>query len=381
MQGYAGERSPGYPLLICLTGFSDILMVVIQSLLGICTLIIVYKTMISVGIKNGLSLNVTLLLSCYLPIIFFEVALLTETLTLFIISILFFLFFKLVKNREYSSSTCWGLAFLCGYLILIKPFYIFLPFLFVIILLCKKNKIETIWAKYILFLLIPSFIFLGWSFVNKVNTGYFVSSTYYGFNLAQNCVNFAEKTTPEYREIGDIYAKYRDNNVSDKEKAMTIWEAYPELTEKTGLSLPDLSRKLYDYSIATIKINPVAYMKQVFVSWCDFWKTSLYWESNNFGVQQTSQIIFYICYTERILLQVVKVLFVLFIPFNIVSCIRKRKITPQLTISLIVLIASVLQAFATYGTNSRYSFPFEILIVISVLLNYMQYLKYKRKTA
>lgn len=381
LNGYGGERSPGYPLLICLTGFSEILMAVIQSMIGLCTLIVVYKTMIVAGIKEKISLLVTLLLSCYLPTVFFEVAILTETVTLFVVSLIFFLFLKLIKNKEYSVLAFLQISLLCGYLILIKPFYIFFPFLFTIILLCSKSRINAIWTKYIIFLLIPSFAFLGWSYVNKVNTRHFVSSTYYGFNLAQNCVTFAENTTPEYKEIGEIYAKYRDNKMSDKEIAMTIWDAYPELTEKTGLPLPDLSKKLFDYSIATIKMNPVAYIKQVFVSWCDFWKTSLYWESYNFGVPQASRIILYICYAERILLQLVKILFVLFIPFNIVYCIRKKKITPQLTISLVVLTASVLQAFATYGTNSRYSFPFEMLIVISVVLNYIQYLGYKRKTA
>lgn len=381
LNGYGGERSPGYPLLICLTGFSDILMVITQSLIGICTLIIIYKTIIATGIKENTSLLITLLLSCYLPTVFFEVTLLTETVTLFVISLIFFLFFKLAKDKEYPFSTFLWLALFCGYLILIKPFYIFLPFLLTTILLCQKKTIKIIWKKCTIFFLISSFAFLGWSYVNKVNTGYFVSSTYYGFNLAQNCVSFAEKTTPEYKEIGEIYAKYRDNRVSDKEIAMTIWDAYPKLTEKTGLSLPDLSKRLYDYSIVTIKMNPVAYIKQVFVSWCDFWKTSLYWNPNNFGVPQASQIILYICYVERILFQLVKILFVLLIPFNIIFCIRKRKITRQLTISLVVLTASILQAFATYGTNSRYSFPFEMLIIISVALNYVQYLAYKRKTA
>lgn len=381
MDGYGGERSPGYPLLICLTGFSGILMAITQSLIGLCTLILVYKIMIVTGIKKNLSLLVTLILSCYLPTVFFEMALLTETITLFVISLIVFLFFKLTKYKEYSISAFLWLTLLCGYLILIKPFYIFLPFLLTIILLCSKYKINTIWLKCILLIFIPSFAFLGWSYVNKVNTGHFVSSTYYGFNLAQNCLVFAEKTTPEYKEIGEIYAKYRDNRISDKEIAMAIWEAYPELSEKTGLAFPQLSKRLYDYSIATIKMNPTAYLKQVFFSWCNFWKTSLYWEQYSFGVPQASQVILYICYAERVLLQLVKIFFILFIPFNIIYCIRKRKITPQLTISFVVLTASILQAFATYGTNSRYSFPFEMLIVISVVLNYMQYLGYKRKTA
>lgn len=381
LSGYEGERSPGYPLLICLSGFSNIFLAILQSCIGICTLILSYKTLVIAGMKEKLSLVIALILSCYLPAIFFEIAILTETLTLFIISLIFYLFIKTIKEGVYTISVIVWLSLLCGYLVLIKPFYIFLPFLLVLILLCTKNQIKSIWVKYMILFIIPLFAFMGWSYLNKVNTGYFVSSTYYGFNLAQNCVNFAENTTPEFMEFGDTYAKHRDNRISDKERAMVIWDAYPELEEKTGLSLPDLSNKLYNYSIATIKLNPGAYLKQVFISWRDFWKTSLYWEPYNFGVSQASQFVLYVCYAERVLLEIIKILFILLIPFNIILSFRKRNITPQFTISLVILVASILQAFATYGTNSRFSFPFETLMVLSVALNFMEYVKYKRKAA
>lgn len=226
-------------------------------------------------------------------------------------------------------------------------------------------------------LVIPLFVFLGWSYVNKKNTGYFTSTTFYGFNLAQNCVNFAEKTTPEYAPIGNIYAKYRDNRISDKEIAMTIWEAYPELESETGLSFPDLSNRLYNYSIATIKENQTAYLQQVFISWRDFWKTSLYWEYDKFAIPHANEILLYICYLERILLQLIKIAFIILIPYNISRGIKQKKITPQLTISIIVFTASILQAFVTYGTNSRFSFPFEMLIVLSVILNVLD-IRYKK---
>jgi len=378
LAGYEGQRSPGYPLLILLTGFSDVSLVILQSLAGICTLILTYKILLLSGIKEKISLIVTLVLSCYLPAVFFELAILTETVTLLVISFIFYLFLKLIKSKEYNMSSFLILSLLCGYMVLIKPFYILLPVLLVIILLWQSNTMKNIRGRYAMFLFIPLFVFLGWSYVNKVNTGYFVSSTFYGINLAQNCVSFAEKTTPEYKEIGDIYAKYRDNRVSDKEQAMVIWEAYPELEEKTGLAFPDLSKRLYDYSIATIKENPGAYLKQVFVSWRDFWKTSLYWEPYSFGVDNVAQVVLYVCYAERILLQLIKILFVLLIPLNFVYAIRRKDISPAFAISVIVLIASVLQAFMTYGTNSRYSFPFEMLMVISVVLNIKQYLAYRK---
>ena len=375
--GYGGERSPGYPLLLAATNVSYLFTVILQSALGIASLILTYKMALIVGINKKTSLFISLGLSCYIPIVFFEFAILSETLTLFIVTAIFYLYFLILSEtkRDIYSRL---LIIACGFLILIKPFYIFLPILLFILLFFNRIPKREVLFKYIYIVIIPIALFFGWSYVNKINTGYFTSTTFYGFNLAQNCVSFAEKTTPQYAEIGQIYAKYRDEINSGKEIAMTIWEAEPELRDKTGLSFPDLSAKLYDYSLATIKENPTDYLKQVFVSWCDFWKTSLYREYNSVAIPYANDVILYVCYVERIVLQLIKILFILIIPYNIVRTVREKKLSPPFIISIVVFTASILQALITYGTNSRFSFPFEILIVLSVVANWIGLVKRKR---
>lgn len=384
LSGYEGERPPGYPFVLCLTSISNIGTVIIQFLIGICTLLITYRTFCSAKLRREFALITTLLIASYLPSVFFEFAILTESITLFLITSIFYCFARQIKKSRLHTVYCISISLLCSYLVLTKMFYIYLPILLFIALAFRyKLCIKEFLIRGSSILVIPLLLFFGWSYINKINTGYFTSSTFYGFNIAQNCVNFAEHTTPEYQEIGNIYAKYRDKDTKTKEVAMTIWEAYPELRNNTGLSFPDLSKKLYGYSIATIKKNPSSYLKQVFISWRDFWKTSLYWESYSFSIPQASIPILYICYMERIVLQMVKILFVLLIPYNIVQAIRRREISLQATFTFAIFIASILQAFATYGTNSRFSYPFEILIIISVCLNIREYKNYiyeKRKT-
>lgn len=371
LSGYEGQRSPGYPILLAISNNSYIITSILQACIGILTLIIIYKTCLILDVSKKHSLIIALALACYLPAIFFEYALLSETLTFFFIALTFYIFFN-IWNGKSANTNYLLLALTCGYIVLIKPFYIFLPIILFIILLFRHTT-KRVQPQKVICLSIPIIIFLGWSYVNKINTGYFTSTTFYGFNLAQNCVSFAEKTTTEYTEIGEIYAKHRDNRTSDKEVAMTIWEAYPELVEKTGLAFPDLSHTLYNYSISTIKKNPTAYVKHVLISWSDFWKTSLYWEYNRFAIPYANNIILYICYAERIVFQLIKVLFVLFIPYNIILSIRQRRLSHQTIISIVVFTASILQALITYGTNSRFSFPFEALMLLSVLLNITEY--------
>ncbi|SBW04945.1 hypothetical protein [uncultured Dysgonomonas sp.] len=384
LTGYEGERPPGYPMLLCLSGLSDLITVIFQLVMGVCTLVVGYKTLLLMDVEKRIALVMTLFGAAYLPTVFFEFTILTETFTLLVVTLIFYVFLGIIKDRESSSKSYLWLSMLCGYLVLIKMFYIYLAILlFIMLVLHNHSSLKIIIRKYGLTLLIPLLVFLGWSYVNKLNTGLFVSSTFYGYNIAQNCVWFADNTTEEYREIGNVYVRYRYESPKDKEIAMTIWEAYPELKARTGLSFPDLSKKMYDYSIATIQKNPGLYLEQVLVSWRDFWKTSLYWEVYSFSVPESHIAVMYVCYASRIVLQLIKILFVLLIPYNIIVAIRRRRLTPQAIISLTVLFASLLQAFATYGTNSRFSYPFEILMVTSVLLNALQYYRYrlKRKTA
>jgi len=363
--GYNGERTPGYPLLLCLTGIWPALSAAAQLCMGIASLVFIYKILMLLKVNRKVSLYLTIILSLYIPAIFFELAILTETLTTLCLIIIFYLFFELII-KDAGLKNYILLSILCLYVVVIKPFYIFLPFLLVLFLLINNLSFHTV-KRSLFIILLPVLFFVGWSYLNKVNTGYFVSTTFYGVNVAQTCVSFAENTPDEYKQIGDIYAKYRDTeSLNDKELAMTIWAAYPELEEKSGLTGPDLSDLLYKYGIATIKVNPGSYLKQVFISWKDFWKTTLYWEPDGTTIGRDG--LYYICQAQRIVFQLVKLLFIILILFHIASYIRKRKLTPSLIISLVVLSASVLQALVIYGNNSRFSFPFEYLIFVSVYI-------------
>ena len=380
LNGYQGERSPGYPLLLCLANGSLMISVIIQMIIGIVTLIFTYKTLLIVNVRKRISLIVTLLIACYAPNIFFEFAILTESLTQLVLTFTFYTFFGITMQKRTGILSYLLLSFLCGYLTLIKPFYILLAGILFVFLILHSHKIKDIVYKYLVVLIFPLCIGFGWSYVNLLNTGYFVPTTYYGYNITQNCVRFAEKTTDEYKDIGEIYAKYREKNKAEGVSiSMSIWAAYDELEAETKLSFVDLSKRLYDYSTATIAKNPGEYLQQVFISWCDFWKTSMYWEYDSFKVTSVKEAMLYFNTAERILFQLIKIIFVLLIPYNLIHYLRRRKYPPQFVISVVVLAASLAQAFATYGTNSRFSFPFELLIVTSVVLNYLSYMRYRRR--
>ena len=376
LEGYLGTRSPGYPILLALSGNSLIIAITVQFVLGIVNAIYQYRTLQLLNFTTKVSLITTLVFNCLLHVIFYETNILTESFTLFFVTLIFYFIIKgLYTEHKLKNSII--LSLLIGFLILIKPFYIFLPFLIYGFYTLKNFSFSKIINIRLILFIFPLLSFLGWSYVNKVNTGYFVSTTYWGINIAQNCVYFAEKCPEEYKEIGDTYADYREKIIAaDKDVAMTIWFARPELMGMTKLSyLPDFSAKLSEYSKATIKKNPIDYSKQVFVSWRDFWDTAIYWNYKSFKVAHTNQALYLLWLAQSFLLYLIKLIFLVLIPYHIVLFFRKKEINPAIIITTVIFAASILQAMATYGTNSRFSYPFEFLMIIVVLLTFGKKLK------
>jgi len=374
--GYNGERTPGYPLILTMANNWFPLVVIYQMLLGIVTAMYLFKTLQILQFSTRASLYITLLLNSMVHVIFYETAILTEAVIVLLVTVSFYHIFKLLLYGQAGYRQVFILSLLLGLLTLVKPFFVFMPFIVYGLYTLKDFSFSKIFNRSLLLLLFSLLSFLGWSYVNKINTGYFVSTTYYGITTAQSCVYFAEKTPEKYHLISSIYVKYREQAIAEnKDVAMSIWYAYDELTEKTGFSFVELSHELADFATVAIINNPGDYAKQVAISWKDFWRTSIYWNYHDFNVKYANKAFQGIWYIQSFILVTLKIIFVLLIPYYILLFFKTRKIAPQFIIITIVFCTSLLQAMATYGTNSRYSYPFEFLMIICVLITFKPKLK------
>ncbi|KGO87786.1 hypothetical protein Q765_04655 [Flavobacterium rivuli WB 3.3-2 = DSM 21788] len=374
--GYDGERTPGYPLVLAMANNWLPLVVVYQMLLGIVTAIYLFKTLRVLQFSTIASLYITLLLNSMVHVIFYETAILTEVVIILLVTVSFYHILKLLHNGQAGYRQVFVISLLLGLLTFVKPFFVFMPFIVYGLYTLKDFSFSKIFNRLLILPFFSLIAFLGWSYVNKVNTGYFVSTTYYGITTAQNCVYFAEKTPEKYHLISSIYVKYREQAIAeDKDVAMSIWYAHAELTEKTGLNFVDLSHELNEFATVAIIDNPADYAKQVFISWKDFWKTSIYWNYNDFNVTYANKVFLEVWYIQSFILVTLKIIFVLLIPYHIFLFFKNKKITPQFIIVSFIFSASLLQAMATYGTNSRYSYPFEFLMIICVLTAFKPQLK------
>jgi 4-amino-4-deoxy-L-arabinose transferase-like glycosyltransferase len=380
LYGYNGERSPGYPALYFLLFGSTRLTVILQFGIGIATSVYWYKMLLNLKFNSRNSFWIALFLQSFLTVFLYESSFLIETLALFLISLIFYI---LTDNYFEKKSLKLELlmSFLLGYLVLVKPFFAFIPFIIYGFVILKEFRISNFLNQKIIILIFPMIAYFGWSYVNKLNTGYFVSTTFYGLNIAQNCVYFAEKCPEEYQWIGDSYAKHREISIKENEDvAMTIWRSYAsgDFDDKC-LNFAQLSNELGNYGKATIANNPKDYVEQVFTrSWFDFWLVFGKKEFTPFRITFVDKTMDGIWFVQNIMLLLFKFSFLALTPFYIFKFLRERKVTIEIIIVTVVFATSLLQGLVTYGTNSKYAFPFEFLMVILCLLFIKNHVRFSK---
>ena len=370
LKDYHGLRSPGYPLIIAFFNQDLYYVIFFQFCIGILSTVFWYKTLVNYKFSLKSSFIVTIFLGSFINVFFYETNILVEAIVLFFISILFYLTSDNILERLTFKNLI-GLSLFFGFLVLIKPFYAFLPFLLFAFLVIKKPSYKTVFSKNIILLVFSLIAYYGWSYVNKVNTGYFAATSYYGLTNAQNCVYFAEKTPKEFNWISKPYVFYREKAIRENEDvAMSIWFAYEDgAFDKYNLTFQELSIELGKFAKVAIKENPDEYIKQVFFrSWLNFWKPTFKYNDDKFNFKYANKICVSIWYLQRFILILFRISFLLLIPYYIYQFIKKRTLTNEIIIITIVFGNSILQAMVTFGTNDRYSFPYEFIMNILVLM-------------
>lgn len=380
LEGYHGLRSLGYPIVISFFNQNLYLVLLSQFVIGVISMILWFKILLNLKFSLKSSFIITIFLSSFINIFFYETCILVESLVLFMMSVLFYLISIKILDRLNIVSLI-GLSLFFSYLVLIKPFYAFLPFLFLLFLFLKKPKLKTILSQNLILIVFSLFAYYGWCYVNKVNTGYFAATSYYGLTNAQNCVYFAEKTPEEFDWISKPYVQYREKAIKEnKDVAMSIWFAYEDgAYDKYNLTFQEFSIELGKFAKVAIKENPLDYAKQViFRSWFNFWKPTIKFNDSKFNFKYGNKLCMGIWYIQYAILTFFRLLFVISIPYYLYLFFKTKDLSNEVISVVIVFSNSILQALVTFGTNDRYSFPFEFIMIIVVLLFLKDKIKLKR---
>lgn len=377
LNNYSGKRTPGYPAIIALLNSNLTFVKIFQLLLGIISTFLLFDLVKRETQSNFVGFLAAVFTTSFVHFVFFEVAILTETVSLFLL----LLSFWLIKTKECLSVEVKNvyiiiLSIVFAYLFLTRPMFIYLPIGFFLYFLVKNLRVNIKKAliKSTFILLFPLISFYSWSSLNEKNIGVFGSTYFLGFNLTQTATPFFELVPDEKKEIRDILLKHRDSiaKLPNKNIAMSIWAAHDELLQQTKLTPPQLSKNLGEISIDLFKEHPNLYLRQVTISWLHFWKESILWKPAQIKSSLLKNILMGLwLYIQQWAAIGLSVLFIYFSLKHLFRFMKHglKKFDFNLFIILIVLSGSIAQAMITYGSNDRFSFPYFPLIIYIVFIN------------
>jgi hypothetical protein len=367
---YLGERTPGYPYIVYLLNHDKILVVLVQMLMGIVTAFFWFKTLLNLNFSEKVAFYVTLFSSLYLQNFFFETFILAETFLLLLNSIVFyFLLNNYFEKKQIVVEII--LSILITILILVKPFFIFYPFLIFALYLLKNFSFKKLVSVKLILFILPMYAYFSWCSFVEEKIGYFEPTAYFGLNLAQNCLYFAEKGPKEYDFIIKPYVKYRDEMIQNGEDAsMAVWKVWggqhlaPKYTK-----FADVTNQLGKYAKATIATNLGDYFYySITNSWFDFWKVFDMKPYMQFQDTTFNAVVSIINSIQMFVVLILKFTFLVLSFYYLYDLIKNRKINSVMILLAFIHAAAILQALVVYGTNAKYAFPYEFFMLVVVLL-------------
>lgn len=367
---FVGERTPGYPYLIYLLNHDKMVVVLVQMLMGICTAVFWFKTLLNLNFTSKAAFFISLVSSLYLQNFFYETFILAETFMLMLNSIvLYFLMDNYFEKKQILVEII--LSILLAILILVKPFFIFYPFLIFALYLIKNFSWKKFVSVKLVLFILPLYAYFSWCSFVEERIGYFEPTAYFGLNLAQNCLYFAEKGPKEYEFIMKPYVLYREEMLKNGEDpSMAIWRVWggqhlaPKYTK-----FADVTHQFGNYAKATISNNLGDYFYYTLTnSWFDFWrvfdmKPYMKFQDNTFN--STISIINSI---QIVMMSIIKFIFLLLSFYYLYVWIKNKKINAVLILLAFIHSSAILQGAVTYGTNAKYAFPYEFFMLVVVLL-------------
>ncbi|MCP4631818.1 MAG: hypothetical protein GY855_02750 [candidate division Zixibacteria bacterium] len=381
------ERVIGYPLIIILSTIGTIPLksvFYLQLLMHFCSVFLILSILYRFSIPFVLSLVFTIVL--LLPhSVAYSAHLVTEIPTQFFLALFIAGFIYWVLDGKYSMLLVSSISL--GYCIITKPTFQLLPFflgifLFIWIMIFSisgihRNRLRT---AGIMMIIIPGIIIGSLIIHNHIKFNHAkLSALDIGMELTLRTADYIEDLPEDYSEIQDILIYHRDKmlyQTGSKYDAMNyIWNAIPEIEERTGMDKGEIGDELLKINLYLIYTHPLKFGGTVFKSLISFWKP----------IKGTGYIPHIFDITNSILhIFVLSVLiaFTVMISLSLIKCSpeqRKQLLVTTDNNRLMPLIISIIIFILLYtwivsstiGLGlPRYRFPVDILILFMIILEY-----------
>jgi hypothetical protein len=207
---------------------------------------------------------------------FWEISILTETLTTFLLTLAVYL--TLGADRA-AQVTSLALGLVLAALALCHQLFLGYWILPVTVLFVRawREGLRGGLLRIAPVVLFPLASVGGWSMYNYIVNGVFTPSTLSGYVLIQMVAPVVQNAPEGYDGIVQPYVGYRDAMIAETGSySGAIFRAWPAMVEWTGLSWSEISRKLTTLSFYLMLHYPQTYFQVAIEGWARFWDFQIY---------------------------------------------------------------------------------------------------------
>jgi len=377
LESYNAARTPLYPLLMIATGFNEQTIWLVQSVMGVATAVMLYllaryhlddqRIALAAGLSYSLAIN----------LLFFEAALLTETMSGFLL-MLSLLMFILSRRRHRRLFFHVATAVVASLAVLTRPLMLLLLPLYLLFFFLRwkeRGYDRRTKRRYFIAYTLPVVVLLGgYLLFNGAYAGSYSLSTLTGYNLISHGGPFMEDAPDEDATLRDTYLEFRDARVAETgSQIWTIWDAQGALLKATGLDFVGLNDALTRLSLKLIIGHPFGYLRNVAVAWASFWASTIAWNLDNLPASLNRNVLNGLWWMVRWLLVLANFIFLVICLYSVVERRRKFRLLNydaefHWLVLTLILGTSILQALLIFADNWRFSVPYQPLIIYVVIV-------------
>ena len=250
--------------------------VAVQIVLGAVTILLVYWFAWMVSQNAWIAALCGLTYPIDLSTGYWEISILTDTLTTFLLMLAVVLTLLAAKATRHRLTLHIALGVVLAALALAHSVYLLYAIVPAAFLWLKGHSHTPTLPHVAPVLLIPALVILAWSDRNYLADGYFTPSTISGYNLTQMVGPFIEQAPAEYRDLAEIYLDYRVDRIAARgSHSGTVFFAYRDMLDERHTTWAGLSQMLTSMSLQMIREHPLRYLRVAWESFQQFWKFGL----------------------------------------------------------------------------------------------------------
>lgn len=363
--GYDAFRPPGYPFLIVVSESLGVNLHLIQTLMGLLSIVFVHDAMSRIGVGARVRLVSCSLLAVSIQFPFLEATMLTETMTSLFLTALAALVVRVATEESTARATVFAaLAGCCaGVVALTHSLFAIAAGVIGLAMLARGENFRSfVWrsapraAAYV----IPIVLMVGgWMLFNKRTMGEFAFTTNAGYTIINHVLPVIASATNEDAVSRTIRREYQKSETlraeTDDNRSLVTSEITTSLAKTQGWPRREISRRLQSASMAAIRQNPGAYAESVAKAWLRYWRVPLTWEPDNARsdlFRKFTSLIWWLLKCAWFGIEIALVAVAVF------ALVRWRGVAPPHAVLAWAIIAvSVVQALLQYADNSRYAEP------------------------